>query len=144
MKPTTDSSQVPWVPLRPGVSFKPLRFLRQDRGWVFLMRVDPGVVIARHRHTGEVHGFNLEGHRKLIDTGEVVGPGGYVYEPPGNEDSWMAVGDAPLVTHVSVQGAVEYVDEAGRVLSRYNATTQFETYRRHCEENGLPVLDLFD
>jgi 2,4'-dihydroxyacetophenone dioxygenase len=45
----------------------------------------------------EVHALNLAGTRKLLDTGEVVGPGGYVYEPAGNVDSWMAIGDRRFV-----------------------------------------------
>ena len=56
---------VPWVPLSPGKSFKPLRFLRDDRGFVELMRLDPGEEIPLHRHTGEVHALNLEGSREL-------------------------------------------------------------------------------
>ena len=76
---------VPWVPLSPGKSFKPLRFLHDDRGFVELLRLDPGEEIALHRHTGEVHALNLEGSRQL-SSGEIIGPGDYVYEPAGNVD----------------------------------------------------------
>jgi hypothetical protein len=38
------------------------------------MRLDPGVKLGWHRHTDEVHAFNLEGHRRL-NTGESIGPG---------------------------------------------------------------------
>jgi 2,4'-dihydroxyacetophenone dioxygenase len=138
----TPADLIPWVPQRPGVSFQPLRFLRDDRGWVSLIRVEPGIAIARHRHTGEVHAYNLQGHRKL-GTGELVGPGGYVYEPPGNIDTWAAVGDTPLIVYVSVYGAVEYLDGDNQVTVRISATTQHEIYRRHCEAQGIEVLDLF-
>jgi hypothetical protein len=69
----------------------------------------------------------------------VVGPGGYVYEPQGNVDSWMAVGDEPAVVHAIVEGAVEYLDEHDQVVRRSTATTARESYRRHCEAAGVVV-----
>ena len=56
---------LPWAPLSDGKSFKPLRFLTGNRGFVELLRLEPGEEIAAHRHTGEVHAFNLEGLRQL-------------------------------------------------------------------------------
>ena len=127
-----DTDKVPWVPLAPGKSFKPLLFMPDDRGWVQLLRLAPGTVIPRHRHTGEVHAWNVRGSRRL-QTGELVGPGGYVYEPAGNEDSWQAVGDEALVVHAVVYGAVEYLDEEGRVTSRVTTTSLEEIARKYFE-----------
>ncbi|HKE46502.1 MAG TPA: cupin domain-containing protein [Rhodanobacteraceae bacterium] len=134
---------VPWVPLSPGKAFKPLRFLRDDRGFVELLRLEPGETIPLHRHTGEVHAFNLEGTREL-HTGEIIGPGGYVYEPVGNVDSWKVVGDAPLVVLVVVTGTVEYLDAAGHVTHRYTAKALHDLYCGHCIANGIAPRDLYD
>lgn len=133
----------PWVPLSPGKAFKPLRFLRDDRGFVELLRLQPGEQIALHRHTGEVHAFNLQGSRELC-TGELIGPGGYVYEPAGNVDSWKVIGDVPLIVLVVVMGAVEYLGSDGTVVGRYTASRLRDIYQRHCTANGLEVLDLTD
>lgn len=132
---------LPWVPLCAGKSFKPLRFLGEDRGFVELLRLEPGERIARHRHTGEVHAFNVEGWRELA-TGEVIGPGDYVYEPAGNVDHWHVVGDAPLVVMVVVMGAVEYINDEDEVTERYTAGTIRDLYRRHCAAIGVAPLDL--
>lgn len=132
---------VPWVPLSAGKSFKPLRFLRDDRGFVELLRLAPGETIPLHRHTGEVHAFNLEGSRKLC-TGEVIWPGDYVYEPVGNIDWWTAVGDVPLTVLVIVMGAVEYLDAEGNVTRRYTARTLEDLYREHCVARGIAFRDL--
>src|SRR5579862_4074999 len=113
---------VPWVPLAPGKAFKPLRFFKDDRGFVELLRLAPGETIALHRHTGETHAYNLQGARQLC-TGEVIWPGGYVYEPAGNVDWWQAIGDEPLVVLVVVMGAVEYLDADGNVTQRFTAQT---------------------
>jgi 2,4'-dihydroxyacetophenone dioxygenase len=93
---TWHKDAVPWVPSFKGKSFRPLGLFTGNRGFVELLRLEPGAEIATHRHTGEVHAFHLEGSRQLSG-GEMIGPGDYVYEPPGNVDSWRVVGDVPLV-----------------------------------------------
>lgn len=130
LAPITSADGLPWVPLAPGFSFKLLRVVSDDDVWVQLLRLEPGTTIARHRHTGEIHAYTLAGQRELIETGVVVGAGDYVYEPPGNVDSWRAVGSEPLVVFVTVRGAIEYLDERGNVIRRSTATTATEAYRR--------------
>lgn len=127
-----EATSLPWQPISPGFSLKALRATTDREARVLLLRLEPGTVIPRHRHSGEVHAYNLAGRRKLLETGEVVGPGGYVHEPTGNVDSWMAVGDETLVVLVVVRGAVEYLDEDGQVLSRSTTGSTGEAYRRFC------------
>ena len=134
---------IPWVPLSAGKEFKPLRFLKEDRGFVELLRLQPGSAIPLHRHTGEVHALNLAGTRQL-DSGEIIGPGAYVYEPAGNVDSWKVVGDVPLTVLVVVMGAVEYLNDGGVVISRWTASRLFDAYHDYCTQRGLPIADLID
>jgi hypothetical protein len=141
-EPPIDSGRIPWVPLSPGLSFKPLRFFRKDRGYLLLLRVEPGTLIPRHRHTGEVHAFNLSGQRLLIESNQLVGPGGYVHEPAGNVDSWQAVGDQPAIVHVTVHGPIDYLGADGQVVRRVSSGAQEQAYRRYCAEHGLQPLDL--
>src|SRR3546814_15206623 len=64
-----------WVPSSTtGKSSSPLRFFADDRGFVELLRMEPGTVMPLHRHTGEIHAYNLSGMRKLC-TGALLGPG---------------------------------------------------------------------
>jgi 2,4'-dihydroxyacetophenone dioxygenase len=135
-----DPASIPWIPLGPGESFKPLRFMPNGRA--LLLRLEPGTVVPRHRHLGEVHGFNLSGTRHLLDTDETVGPGGYVYEPRGNVDSWMAIGDEPVVVHIVSFGAMEYLGEDGTVLRRDTPSSLHEIYLRFCDGNGLAPVEL--
>jgi len=122
---------LPWLAIKPGFDMKVVRGGDSDDDTrVLVLRVQPGTVIERHRHTGEIHALNLSGQRKILDTGEVIGPGGYVYEPPGNEDSWMAVGDEPLVVFLTARGAIEYIDERGQVTLRSTTTTVTARWRQ--------------
>ncbi len=127
--PMTDTETLPWVTSSPGLSLKLLRGAPTDRVRVLLLRLEPGAVVPLHRHTGEVHALNLSGRRRL-HTGEIVGPGGYVYEPAGNVDSWAAIGDQPVILHVVVEGALEFLGEEGEVVSRSDNASISEAWRR--------------
>ena len=135
-------NDLPWIPSStPGKSSKPLCFMPNGQGFVELLRMEPGVQMPLHRHTGEIHAFNLSGER-LLCTGERIGPGDYVYEPVGNVDAWEAVGDVPLVVLVIVYGTVEFLDDQDQVTYVATAAQQRQDYLAHCAEHGLPVLNL--
>ena len=134
-----DTKEMEWVPIVPGLSFKPLRYFPDSSGWQLLLRLAPGTVVPPHRHTGEVHAFNVQGSRLLINTKEVVGPGTYVYEPAGNADTWKQVGDEDCIVHVEVNGAIEYLDERGKVTRVSDARESQRLYREHCAKTGQPA-----
>jgi quercetin dioxygenase-like cupin family protein len=123
-----------WMPLSPGVWARPLRFAGAER--TLQLKVDAGVTIARHRHTGAVHAFNVSGSRRLGD-GEIAGPGDYVFEPAGNEDSWTCIGDEPCVVQITMSGRVEYVDETGNLVSYTDTPKLREQYLAWCNEIGV-------
>lgn len=126
--PPVASDELPWVTLDPGFAIKVLKAGSDRDARALLLRVEPGVVVPRHRHRGDVHAFQLSGHRRL-DSGESVGPGGYVYEPVGNVDSWTATGDEPSIILVVVRGALEYLDEDGQVRSRTTTSSIGKLYQ---------------
>jgi acetyl esterase len=119
-----------WMPVSAGFDLKVLHGSIDEDTRTLLLRLQPGTVIGFHRHSGEVHGFNLAGQRKLLESGEVIGPGGYVYEPPGNVDSWMAVGEEPLLTLVTVRGVIGDLDEHDKVTTTTTTSSIASSYRR--------------
>ena len=140
----TSTAGLPWIPSStPGKSAKPLRFLRNGSGFVELLRMEPGTLMPLHRHSGEIHAYNLSGSRQLC-TGEVVGPGDYVYEPPGNTDWWKVVGDETMLALVVVMGEVEFLGPGDTVRARVDAATQLAEYHRYCVELGWPVQDIVE
>src|SRR5512135_3164172 len=115
LSPAIDA--LPWQPISRGFSLKVVKGGLDEDTRVLVLRLEPGTVIARHRHTGEIHALNLVGSRKILETGEVIGPGGYVYEPPGNIDSWMAIVDEPVIVFLTARGAIEYLGDDGNVTN---------------------------
>ncbi len=138
-----DPDSIPWIPLGDGKSFKPLRFFKDDRGFAELLRIEPGTVIPLHRHTGEIHAFNLEGTRELC-TGEIIRPGEYVYEPAGNVDTWKVIGDVPCIIFVTVGGAVEFLADDNSVDRSVSGATLRNLYLEYCADHGIEMLDLVD
>jgi len=134
-----DTGAMPWISTGTGKSFRPLRFAAD--GWSELMRLEPGSSVAVHRHTGEVHAFNLSGTREIVGTGELVGPGAYVYEPAGTVDGWGAIGDEPCVIHIKVVGTIEYLGPNGEIIESVHAGTQREIYLAWCREHGVQPAD---
>jgi quercetin dioxygenase-like cupin family protein len=133
---------IPWVPSPiPGKSSKPLRFLPDDLGFVELLRMEPGVAMPPHRHTGPTHAYNLRGTREL-SSGEIVGPGDYVYEPAGNVDAWRVIGEEPLIALVVVMGEVEDLADDGSVRGCATTATRRAEYEAHCRETGVEPRDL--
>jgi 2,4'-dihydroxyacetophenone dioxygenase len=136
------AAELPWVTSgTPGKSAKLLRFLPEDRGFVELLRMEPGVVMPLHRHTGEIHAYNLSGSRQLC-TGEIVGAGDFVYEPNGNTDWWKIVGDETMLALVVVIGKVEFIDAQGCVTATADAASQRAELEGHCLRLGLRLPDL--
>jgi quercetin dioxygenase-like cupin family protein len=125
---------LPWMPLEEGVWARCLRFAGEQRS--LQLKVDPGVTIPPHRHDGEVHAYTVSGRRRL-DTGEIAGPGDYVYEPGGNVDSWSCKGDEPCVIQISMTGRLAYVDADGREVSATDTESLRQKYLAWCRDNGL-------
>jgi 2,4'-dihydroxyacetophenone dioxygenase len=72
----------------------------------------------------------------------VVGPGGCVYDPVGNVDSWKAVGGEPAVVHIVSCGAMEYLGGDDQILRRDTPASLRDIYLRYCREHGIEALDL--
>ena len=131
------TAELDWIPLTDGLSFKPITFLPDDTGYQLLLRVEPGTVIPRHHHTGEIHAFVLSGARRIAGTHDVIGPGTYVYEPVDNIDTWQAIGDEPCIIHIEANGRIEYLDRDGRVTRYTDATTARAAYLDWCAAHEI-------
>lgn len=124
-----------WIPEGAGKWSRPLRFLG-ERGFVEVMRLEPGASVPLHRHTGEVHALTLSGRRRL-STGEEIGSGEYTYEPPDHVDAWEAVGDSEVLVLVIVMGEVHYIDPSGAVTKVVSSATRRADFERYHQQAGI-------
>jgi anti-sigma factor ChrR (cupin superfamily) len=133
------TGQLPWMPLGPGIAARPLWFGGEER--TLQLKVEPGVSVGRHRHTGAVHAFNVQGSREL-GNGEIAGRGDYVYEPAGNADCWRAVGGVPCIVQITLSGRVVYLAEDGSEASYTDTPKLKNQYLDWCRSTGNKVIAL--
>lgn len=140
--PAVCVDHLPWVPLRAGMWMRPLCFL--DEGYSLQLRVAPGVRTGLHRHTGEVNALMLSGQRRIYTSGERLGPGDFIHEPPGNQDDWGCEGDQDCVIMITLTGRIDYLGPQGETLHHSDTHTAQAAYLSHCARLGLaPVSALF-
>jgi quercetin dioxygenase-like cupin family protein len=122
-----DIENAPWVDVADGIWFKLVKVLDNDSGWISMLRLRAGAAVGPHRHQGAVHGFVLQGTRTLMD-GTICEKGSYVFEPPGNVDTWSATGEQDLISLFYVNGSVEYLSEDGQVTFRETAASKRQSW----------------
>lgn len=129
-----DTTSLPWMPLSEGISIRPLWLHGEER--TIQLKVEPGHRIGPHRHTGPVHALTLSGCRRLA-SGELAGPGAYVFEPEGNEDHWACEGDQPVIVQITMRGRVEYVGPGGKVTSATDTASLRDQFLEWCARQSL-------
>ncbi len=123
-------SDLPFVDVGDGTHLQVLQIDVKKGLWVIRTRYEPGVTIARHKHTGEVFAFTIAGSWKYLEYPEINRAGSYLYEPAGsvhtlhvpddNEgvtDVWFAIYGANL--NLTADDSVEMVIDAGFIRDIY-------------------------
>jgi 2,4'-dihydroxyacetophenone dioxygenase len=127
-----------WVPQAPNVWFRPLLFNTVSGGWCNLLRVRKSGVLSRHRHPMAVTGYVIKGKWHYLEHDWIASEGSFVYEPPGEVHTLVVPEDcAEMITHFNIQGAMVYVDEAGKQVGYEDVWTKIEMCRAHYEKVGL-------
>lgn len=137
------ADDIPWVPQGEGVWFKPLRFDLTTGFWVNLLKVTKGGKVNRHRHTGQVTGYVLQGGWHYAERTWVAKPGSMVWEPPGDIHTLIVHEGAEMITLFSIQGAIQYLDDADNVIYQDDIFTKIEKYKKCCADLGIKETELY-
>ena len=133
--------EIPWV--RNPLNDAELRLLQarpEDKMWVLHGRMPAGLRAGRHRHTGPVLGFTMNGSWRYLEHEFVNRAGSYLYEPAGSEHT-LCVPDeneAPTEALFVMYGEVLYLDDDDEVAYVSNVQTNLDLYYQACESAGLP------
>lgn len=108
--------------------------------WVVRTRMQPGVTIQRHKHTGEVFAVTFRGAWKYLEYPELNRAGSYLFEPAGSIHTLHVPPDVEGVTDVwfAIRGANLNLDEQDNVQTVIDASTVLAGYRGLCQAAGLP------
>lgn len=112
------ANDMPWEPIRyPGVYVKTLMLDRQSGLLTVLLKMEPGAELPDHEHALMEQTYVLEG--RLVDrdgpeSGLSVGPGEFVYRPPGSRHSACAPEGSLMVAIFQVPN--KFFESDGRVV----------------------------
>ena len=106
--------------------------------WVVRLRAEPDVTIQRHRHTGEVFAFTIQGAWKYLEYPEINVAGSYLFEPAGSIHTLHVPKTNKIVTDVwfAIRGANLNLDDRGGVESVIDAGTVLDLYLAGCRQAG--------
>ena len=134
-------SELPFVEFEPGVDMQVLQIDVESGLWVVRMRMQPGVTLPTHKHTGEVFAVTLAGSWKYLEYPEINTAGSYLFEPAGSIHTLHVPATNTEVTDVwfAIRGANLNLDADGKVTLIFDAGLVLKVYLSHCRKLGLPV-----
>jgi 2,4'-dihydroxyacetophenone dioxygenase len=136
--------ELPFVTIMDGVMVQVLHADIKAGLWVTRMRAQPGVTLQKHKHTGEVFAFTIQGSWQYLEYPEVNIAGSYLYEPAGSIHTLHVPRSNLGVTDVwfAIRGANLYLDAQGKVESVTDATSALDRYLAACRDAGYPPPDV--
>jgi hypothetical protein len=120
-----NDADVPWVPFTPYSEHVMVKYFKLDaiRGeTIALLKAPAKGEMPRHRHTGTVIVYTVQGRWKY------------------REHDWIA--ETGSIVYDIIHGELVFVDENGRALATENWRSGWERYAGYCRAHGLPPKDL--
>lgn len=139
-----DTDALPWAENwagDPGIRLKLLMADIEGQRFAVRMQFAPGLTVAPHKHTGEVHAFTRAGRWNYLeypDSPDNVA-GSYLFEPPGTTHTLQISPDAGEPTDVLfvIYGAMLHLGADGAVLGVTDAQSCLEEYPRRLADQGV-------
>ncbi len=131
--------EIPWVDTGTGVELKLVQADIEAGLWIVRNRFAPGVVVQKHRHTGQVYGYTLTGAWRYAEYDYINRAGSFLYEPAGSEHTLTVPDDNTELTDVwfQIYGSNLNLDADGNVESITDAEGIYTAYMAMCEAQGL-------
>ena len=132
--------EIPWVDTGTGVELKLVQADIEAGLWIVRNRFVAGVVVQKHKHTGQVYGYTLTGAWKYAEYDYINRAGSFLYEPAGSEHTLKVLDDNTGQTDVwfQIYGSNLNLDADGNVESITDAEGIYAAYMAMCEAQGLP------
>ena len=137
-------ADLPMVKIGPGVAIQLLQVDLDHNIRVTRARLDPGLRLRTHIHTGHVFAWTLSGTWKYIEYPEASEANSYLYEPAGSAHTLVVPEDSkePADVIFIVHGSNIELGAEGDYQGATDAATIARAYLRSCNELGLPRPDI--
>jgi 2,4'-dihydroxyacetophenone dioxygenase len=144
-----NDADLPWIPFTPYSERVLVKYFKLDpiRGeTIALLKAPAKGQMPRHRHTGTVIVYTVEGRWKYREHEWIAEKGSIVYETAGSAHTPEAVapldGPGDIVTLNIIQGELVFTDENGRTLATEDWRSGWDRYADYCRTHGLTPRDL--
>jgi 2,4'-dihydroxyacetophenone dioxygenase len=142
----SDSLALPWAENwadDPAIQLKALMIDVEGGRYAVRMRFRAGLVVAPHKHTGEVHAFTFSGKWNYLEYADSPTnvAGSYLFEPPGTTHTLKVADDAGEWTEVLfiLYGAMLHMDEGGAIIGVTDAESVLAEYVQRLTEQKAPL-----
>ena len=134
-----ESEKIPWALIWEGIELKMLRIGEPTGTYTLLARFQPGVVLPKHRHFGDVHAFTLKGQWGYHEYDWVARAGDYVYEPPNSTHTLFVPEDAtePAEVMYIIDKGMVILGDNDELLLIEDAWSLYEMYRNALANQGV-------
>jgi hypothetical protein len=106
----------------------------------------PGLQVAPHKHSGEIHAFTFAGEWAYLEYPESPSnrAGSYLFEPPGSTHTLKVADDLDGDTDVLfiMYGAMLHLGPAGEILGVTDAESVLREYPALLRAQGKPLPDV--
>lgn len=136
--------EIPWVPweIAEGVFLKVMKIDPIHGLMLIMLKAPGGIGLGRHRHTGFVQLYTVQGAWKYNEHKWIARKGGVVYETANSVHSFVTLPGEDTIVFVVLNGTLEFLDENDKVLWTETWRTAIERQRAWCAANGLRVPDV--
>jgi 2,4'-dihydroxyacetophenone dioxygenase len=144
-----NDADLPWVPFTPYSEHVLVKYFKLDpvRGEVIaLLKAPAKGEMPRHRHTGTVIVYTVQGRWKYREHEWIAEKGSIVYETAGSSHTPEAIapldGEDDIVTLNIIQGELLFVNDKGQILAAEDWKSGWDRYEAYCRANGIAPKDL--
>lgn len=129
----------PWVPFGDNAAIKHLAFDVRNNTFSNILWIKSPGVIGTHKHRGTVVMLCLEGSVRYLEYDWVAGPGGFIYETPGQTHTLVTDHPEGVKLFGWLNGAIEFYDEDANFLETCDVWWYINHYESYCREHGIPI-----
>lgn len=130
----------------PGIKLKLMMADIEGGRYAVRMQFKPGLQVATHKHSGEIHAFTFAGEWVYLEYPDSPPnqPGSYLFEPPGSTHTLKVSDDVEGMTDVLfiMYGAMIHLDDEGTILGITDAESVLREYAQLLAEQGkeMPTI----
>jgi len=134
-------NDLPWVDIGLDIKMKMLGVDHKTGTWTTIQSFPAGTMLPKHRHSGSVVAFTLQGNWRYLEQDFTATPGSLIQETANSAHTLSVNADNEDNTIVLfiVQGSLTHYDDNGNIWGIDDAETMLDRYLTLAKEQQVEV-----